>query len=292
MPPPTLDAHGVPDFQLGQGSYDFESNGFANIEFLKTVTYDNLVATNILLEWKYEQRRQAQRILPFLFLGPVTAARDSAFLQKEGITMIIAVRNTLSAQARLLGSKAAESLGIDSQSVDVAGNQELIAAFPSAIELINRHLSDVFNLQQSQSLQSNGLDSSTSTPGRVLVYCETGNERSAALVVAYLMAMYSMECVKAIQITQSQRFAISIDDPMKHLLQTYESILKAKRAVLRASYQASTMPDTENQIWSRGDPRQHSKRTLNDTYDEMGLDNEDEDRARFEERTTAAPFQD
>lgn len=290
VPPPRLNARGIPDFQLSQNPQDFEYNGFANIEFLKTVTYDNLVTTNALLDWKYERRRQAQQILPFLFLGPYMAARDSAFLQRESITMVVAVRDTLSAQAKLLGSKAAESLGILSRTVDVAGNQELIAAFPIAIELINQHLSDQFNSRHSQPLNSIGPGSSITTPGKVLVFCETGNERSAALIVAYLMAMYSMECVKAMQFTQAQRFAISIDDPMKHLLQTYESILKAKRDVMRAA-ESSTHFDTENQTGNGAKPLQHGKRTLNDTYDEMELDN-DEDSARFEDRTAIAPFED
>lgn len=290
VPPPNLNARGIPDFQLCQNPLDFESNGFANIEFLKTVAYDNLVTTNTLLDWKYERRRQAQRILPFLFLGPYMAARDSAFLQKESITMVVAVRDILSAQARLLGSKAAESLGIQSRTIDVAGNQELIAAFPAAIELINQHLSDQFNSPHCQPPKTSGSVSSTSTPGRVLVFCETGNERSAALVVAYLMAMYSMECVKAIQFTQAQRFAISFDDPTKHLLQTYESILKAKRDMVRAAA-VSAQLDTKNRTGSGTKPRQSSKRTLNDTYDEMELDN-DEDSARFEDRIAVAPFED
>ena len=288
VPHPRLNAR--PDLQLPQNPQDFESNGFANIEFLKTVTYDNLVITNAQLDWKYERRRQAQRILPFLFLGPYMAARDSAFLQKERITMVVAVRDTLSAQASLLGSKIAESLGIQLRTVDVAGNQELIAAFPAAIESINQHLSDQFSSNHGQPLKTDEAGSSTSTPGRVLVFCETGNERSAALIVAYLMAMYSMECVQAIQFTQAQRFAVSINDPMKHLLQTYESILKAKRDVMR-TVKGSTQLDTENQAGYGTKPHLNSKRTLNEIYDEMELDN-DEDSARFEDRTAVAPFED
>ena len=293
VPPPALDARGMPDLHLGHGgAIDFESNGFANVEFLKTVTHDQLVTTNSMLDWKYEQRRQAQQILPFLWLGPVTAARDADFLKSQRITMVLAVRNTLSAQARLLGSKAAAALGIQSKTIDVAGHQELIAAFPRAIETINLHLSEAYQAEQSHLVLTNG-PHIQKAPGRVLVFCETGNERSATLVVAYIMAMYSTECVKAIQIAQAQRFAVSIDDSLKHLLQTYESILKAKRDVVQAgiggSGQFSTLGQ-QNDANSR--PRQNSKRTLDDTYDEMEIDGHEGDRARFEERTASAPFQD
>jgi len=270
---------------------DFDSTGFANAEFLKSVDLDDLVKRNAMLDWKYEQRRQAQQILPFLWLGPVAAARDSSFLQKSNITMVIAVRNTLSAQARLLGSKAAEGLGIQSETVDVAGNPELIAAFPRAIEMINLHLSKAYQVDQSKSTIRNGTDASD-VPGKVLVFCETGNERSAAVAVAYIMAMYSVKCVKAIQLAQAQRFAVSIDDSMKHLLQTYESMLKAKRDVLSAGNGAwPSNPTPTRQDDANSEPHRNSKRTLDDVYDEMEVDGDEDDRIRFGERKASAPFE-
>ena len=95
VPPPLLDSYGLPDLAIPEGSVDFEANGFANAAFLKRVTHGNVVSHNNMIEWKYEQRHQAQQILPFLFLGPVASARDVAFLQRSGITMVLAVRNTL-----------------------------------------------------------------------------------------------------------------------------------------------------------------------------------------------------
>lgn len=95
VPPPLLDTDGIPDLAIPEGSVDFEANGFTNAAFLKHVTHGNVVTHNNMIEWKYEQRHQAQQILPFLFLGPVTAARDVGFLQSSGITMVLCVRNTL-----------------------------------------------------------------------------------------------------------------------------------------------------------------------------------------------------
>ena len=294
VPPPKLNDSGEPDIRFDYGpDFQFESSGFDNHEFLKTVTFGDYRISSNVLDWKYEQRHKAQQILPFLFLGPITAARDHQFLRDRGITLLLAVRNTKLAHARLLGSKAAEDLGIQYATVDTAGNQELIAAFPHGINIINAHLSSVY--------QRNMNSFHPSAPGKVLVFCETGNERSAAMVIAYLMAMCSMDVIKAIQVVQTQRFAISCDDSLKVLLQTYDHMLTAKRDVMQSAQQyANIMGPNSDAIRkfqsSLEMSKKPSKRTLEATYDdeEMGMDDGEElsDRLRFEKRMGAAPFLD
>ena len=302
VPPPALNANGVPDLHVVHNSaFDFESSGFANAEFLKTVTYGNFLDVNNMLEWKYEQRRMAQQILPFLFLGPMSAARDRDFLQREGITLVLAVRNTMSAQARLLGSKAAQELGIDTRTIDVAGNQELIAAFPRAIEVINSHLSAMYQHAQTRVCPAtfSEQDHRSAAPGKVLVFCESGNERSATLVTAYIMAMYSTDLVRAIQIVQAQRFAIAFDDSLRNLLSTYEIILKAKRDVVQADNQFRGLGGAIKACGVRGAGAEYvgkrSKRSLDDLNgDDVEMDEggESQDYGRFERRGGSAPFQD
>lgn len=302
VPPPALNSNGMPDLHVVQDpTFDFESSGFANAEFLKKVTYGNFMTANNMLEWKYEQRRMAQQILPFLYLGPMSAARDRNFLQREGITMVLAVRNTMSAQAKLLGSKAALDLGLDTRMVDVAGNQELIAAFPRAIEIINVHLSTMYQLEQARAAK--GIDPDQghrpTTPGKVLIFCETGNERSATLVTAYIMAMYSTDLIKAIQIVQAQRFAVAFDDPLRNLLSTYETMLQAKRDVIQANSRAMGAqegvgnPGLLDGVDNRAG--KSTKRTFDTAYDgDMDVDGDDVhlDSGRFERRDGSAPFQD
>ncbi|KAI4145909.1 MAG: hypothetical protein L6R39_003645 [Caloplaca ligustica] len=297
VPPPPTDRRGAPNLRIENSSnYKFESSGFSNTEFLSTVTYGDTITGNIMHEWKYENRWTAQRILPFLFLGPVTAARSRDFLQQNGITMVLAVRDMKSAHARLLGSKAAQELNIPYSTVDTAGNQELIAAFPRGIEIINAHLSAMY--QQSQNSSS---PDKASAPGKVLVFCETGNERSAAMVAAYIMAMYSMDVIKAIQIIQAQRFAVAFDDPMRLLLQNYDGILSARRDVLRSVRQESDHQPSSglsppfSAQGGMGMFRKPSKRTLDDAYDDdMDLEGDGGlgEEARREGRGGAAPFLD
>lgn len=308
VPPPQINGQGLPDVGLGNGvPLDFESNGFANSEFLRTVIYaeDNVGGVDTMLNWKYEERRLAQKILPFLYLGPLAAARDANFLRQKGITMIMAVRNTQAARANLLSSKAALGEGIKTCAIDVAGNQELIAAFPKAIEAINTHLALIYKQQETKSAvsKSQGQPPAPTASGKVLVFCESGNERSAAVVVAYVMAMFSMDVIPVIQLVQAQRFCVSFDDPLRFLLQSYESILKAKRDVVksRADWDASQLAVNWHQsshpaqsVTTEGQPERASKRTLNQAYgDDMDVDSDDQhDDGRFERRGGSAPFAD
>ena len=303
VPPPALNMNGIPDLHVVQDpTFDFESSGFQNAEFLKKVTYNNFMTTNNMLEWKYEQRRMAQQILPFLYLGPMAAARDKAYLQQEGITMVLAIRNTMSAHAKLLGTKAAQDLGLETRMIDVAGNQELIAAFPKAIEVINSHLS--FMYQREQALVAHGLsptkETPPSNPGRVLVFCETGNERSATLVAAYIMAMYSTDLITAIQIVQAQRFAVAFDDSLRNLLSTYGTILQAKRDVVQATNgnSSSMVTNADNEQRQRieidagGKGSKRGFDTVYDDDDDAMVYDDSQDYGRFEGRDGVAPFQD
>ena len=213
--------------------------------------------------------------------------------------MVLAVRNTRSAQAKVLGSKIAEELGIESKAIDVAGNQELIAAFPRAVAVINAHLSTMYQLQQAKAAPPTtpGVAHSSPVPGKVLVFCESGNERSATVVTAYIMAMYSTDLIKAVQIVQAQRFAVAFDDPLRNLLSTYEIMLKAKRDVVQAGSMAGHA-DAEALGTSKSTPGRStnsSKRTLDDAYDDdIDMDGGEEhmDHERFERRAGCAPFHD
>lgn len=176
-------------------------------------------------------RRQAQPILPFLYLGPSAAARDIDALKREGITMLLVIRSTMTAAAKLLsGEKVANQLGIEATAVDVAWNPELIAAFPQIVKIINDHLVSVYRQPSSQGLGASNTTSSTSQ-GKVLVFCESGNERSATVVAAYLMAMHDLDVVSAIQFVQSQRFCVAFDDSLKNLLYNYQQLLEAQKSV-------------------------------------------------------------
>ena len=195
--------------------------------------------------------------------------------------MLLVVRNTMTAQARLLsGDKAALLLGIESKSVDVAGNMELIHALPEATSLINEHLISMY--RQNMAHGTIRSDGTPVTPGKVLVFCETGNERSAAVVAAYCMKLYGLDLLASLQYVQSQRFCVAFDEGLKHLLQTYHDLLIAQNLVKSGSNNSPLQVSTKR---GRGQIARDD--------DEMEIDSDQQDdEARFGSRTAYVPFRD
>ncbi|KKA19569.1 putative dual specificity protein phosphatase 3 [Rasamsonia emersonii CBS 393.64] len=233
VPPVALFDHDTSQFDTSPpSSHDFEYGEFVQSGFFQSVDPEWFAHKAQPADWTYEMRRHAQQVLPFLYLGPYACVKDRAFLEREGITLLLAVRSKQSAMARLVsGEKAAAELGIEADSIDVLNNQELIAEYPRAIRRINDHIS---------SFPTQGITTTTTTtspsssPRKVLVFCESGNERSASVVIAYLMVMLNLSLHDALWRVQHRRFCVCIEEPMRHLLHSFESILTAKRDVTKA----------------------------------------------------------
>jgi len=124
--------------------------------------------------------------------------------------MLLVVRDTISAAQGLYNGKKAEAAGIKSEFINVTDNQDLIRTFPTAIEKINQHLIEEFRKQGGLDKIRHHVPGKPSTWGKVLVFCESGNERSPAVVAAYLMAAYQIDLIKAIQYVQQHRFCVCI----------------------------------------------------------------------------------
>lgn len=293
-------------------SYDSVNTGLLTAEDIDIITgkrTQQASSAAMNQQWRYEDRRKAQLILDFLYLGPLSVIRDRAWLQKEGITMLLAARDATMAQARMMSlDTAAAELGIEAAYVDVASRQELIRSFPAAVAKINAHLLRVYQSQAQQVVISSGgegeqqqqvtaINTSTFRRGKVLVFCETGNERSAAVVAAYVMSMYDRDAVSAIQFIGAQRFCTNFDEDTKYLLRSYGDILEAKRMTAKAVQQAlpqypslqhENMP-THTAAAAAFNPVS-KKRGIEDTMDEDESGEFDMDMGRYEDRTPFQPF--
>ncbi|KAK5121678.1 hypothetical protein LTR85_004850 [Meristemomyces frigidus] len=278
VPPPALNSDALPEITI---------NALRSANFLNQVNYNNIVTQNAMLEWTYERRREAQMILPYLYLGPMTAAKDERFLRGgkghiaggggTGITMLLGVRQKYTFESKLMNGalRKAEELGIESHTVDLASNQDLIHNFPSTTALINDHLARVHK--------------ATGQLGKVLVFCESGNERSAGVVAAYLMETHvDVDFIKAMQLVQAQRFCANFDDALKRLLQGYWDILCAKREVAAVEGLASGFNYVAN---GYGSSSTKTKRSLQRDDDEEMDGATEDDLERFGGRTFA-PFMD
>ena len=194
------------------------------------------------MTWQYESRREAQSILDFLYLGPSSVARDRDWLANRGITMVLVARDTTYSQIRVMSvEKNCAALGIAAEYIDTTGRMGLVAAFPDAVRKINDHMLEIYRSQAVEApVPGAGKvghmtidDAEGFRRGRVLVCCETGNDRSAAIVAAYIMSVFGTDLVKTLQFIAMQRFCAAYDDDTKRLLQAYQDIVLAKRDVNR-----------------------------------------------------------
>lgn len=272
VPPPSLNGNALPDITL---------NALQNATVLNDVNYKNIVTQNALLEWTYELRREAQLVLPYLFIGPMTAAKDEAFLKKNEITCILGISQKGAFEVKLMAGalRKAQNMGIETHTIDLGTNQDLIQAFPQTTGLIYTHIAS-----QHQA---------TGQLGKVLVFCECGNERSAGVVAAYLMEAHEdLDYIRAMQLVQAQRFCVNFDDGMKRLLQGYWDILCAKRQVATGQGQTNGGGGFTNGDGMVQDSQPTSnKRGLERDDDDMMEGADEDDMARFGGRSFA-PFAD
>lgn len=179
--------------------------------------------------WEYEMRRTAQMILPFLYIGPSMSLKNHEFLKSKGITLVLAIRERHAPlQKRTVnGDKAAAQLGIFSDYVEVDGDQELISAFPLIIRKINDHMCRCMFHKKPEPIED-------APSRRVLVFCETGNEKAAGVAAAYLMAMVNFDASRAIANIQGRRLCSLFSESMRRTLKSFDDILTANRAVTKS----------------------------------------------------------
>ncbi|RFU77076.1 fmi2 [Trichoderma arundinaceum] len=251
-----------------------------------------------LSRWRYEERREAQRILDFLYLGPTSVIRDHGFLRREAISMIVVARDAR-APIRLASiDTASTTLGISVVYVDIQPDVP-VKAFYKIVHHVNNHLLDMHRAQAgggensfNPSQQLLGQTLNNAGHGRVLVVCDSGNDLSPVLVAAYIMSMFGQSAKAAIQYVNVQRFCACFDEESKRTLITWEGIIKASASVAThsQSYAAFQMQDTHVV------DRANTKRGLADFIDTSEEDDQIwahesvGDRERFNGREAFAPF--
>lgn len=257
-----------------------------NVDFLDGVETAASLPT-LPSAWNYATRREAQEVVSFLHLGPLSAAKDKEYLHRTGITMMLGVQPIGMYGAKLTAAafKAADELGIEHGFVEANGYKELIRMLPRATELINIHLAAMHQRVQ--------FAATPSREGKVLVFCESGNDKSASIVAAYLMETFEgIDAVKAIQMICRARFCCAFTDELKQVLSTYYDLVVAKRVVRLDSFlhPTSAAGAIVNGWPSNGSESSKRRYTRDVDDDDMDIDgNEADDVERFRGRSVT-PF--
>lgn len=247
VPPPTLTTE-VPELHV-RGVDPAEEN---DTNFLRDMDLESIIVKNALLDWTYERRRQAQMILPWLYLGPLTAAKDRAWLKSAGITMVFAIR---SRHNSMMGAmQAAKDVCPQVESVEAATYFTLIGQLSHIAKMINQHVTRIRRMTEA---------SGNVQLGKVLVFCESGNEKSAAVVAAYLMEILEdFDYIKAMQVCQAQRFCVNFDDNIKSILQNHWDILVARRSVAKSRSQLLNSAALSDNLQQVAQPHQQHQQQL------------------------------
>lgn len=190
--------------------------------------------------------------------------------------MLLLIRDSKSATANFLsGDKVAKQLGIEARHVDVTDIQHLTHRLRDAVITINQHLVSQYQNRHTSNLEE-------TVWGKVLIFCESGNERSATVAAAYLMAMFDLDLIGAIQYIQAQRFCVAFDDGLKNLLLSFQQMVEAEKMTSRARRQMRSEA-----------PMAPVKRSRDDMDDDMEMElDQADDEARFDGRRVFAPFRD
>lgn len=162
---------------------------------------------SILSHWRYEARREAQLLFDTLWLGPLGVSKDEGFLVKNNIRVLISLMDPRAQPHKFMDHSEIRFHHFDPGD-HITTSLALVKQFDTINQLLDQYL-------------VHGVG--------VLLFCETGNDKSATVASAYTMHRFDYDYVKGIQAVQSKRFSISLDDASKYVLLTYDELRKAKK---------------------------------------------------------------
>jgi serine/threonine/tyrosine-interacting protein len=190
---------------------------------------ETIQAYNMSVFWEYKMRHDVQKVAPWLYIGPRTVLKEKrAFLLEQGITKVILVLETLlSRMMETYARDASQALGgIDVTCIIADTSVQLMHQFPDLLASINHHL-----VKTHQDQVTAGVDGASIKRGKVLVACQTGNDRANVVAAAYLMATYGCEMTEAVQFVGMCRFCCDFNEEAKRALLTFGDLIKARSAL-------------------------------------------------------------
>lgn len=154
-------------------------------------------------------------VLPGLWLGPMGVLRKPEFFDTNNVRLLVAV--TSPDRADSLFKRA----GFDPAKFETHCLDPGPINSPLAGHQIVSQMKWLMGLVEQATQHGVG----------TLLFCETGNDRSATAVCAVVMNSMGWDTVRSIQYVQSKRFSVALDESLKYNLQTYEDICSANTCV-------------------------------------------------------------
>ncbi|KAL7412281.1 protein-tyrosine phosphatase-like protein [Mrakia frigida] len=170
-------------------------------------------------DWKYEMRREAQLILPNLYLGPFQTSKQFDVLKSFGVTHIVCIRDKQ--EAFLVKPRFPEHFVYLTLDISDHEDQNLIRIFPQT---------------------RNFIDDAIAHGGTVFVHCNGGISLGPSVVVGYVMAKRQTTYEEALKWVQSRRYCISPNQGFMYQLKEYEPIYRATLSAEAAALAASSNP--------------------------------------------------
>lgn len=149
------------------------------------------------VEWVYEMRRVMQEILPRLFLGPYASGKKKDELKAKNITHIMIVRSAIE---RIIAAKFPDEFQYHIVEIPDVPTVSLLPYLTGCKEFI---------------------DAGRRTGG-VLIHCDSGISRSAAVTIAYVMGELKMSYDQAFQYVSDRRCCVHPNLGFMHQLSEYE----------------------------------------------------------------------
>lgn len=150
-------------------------------------------------------RREAQEIIPGLYLGPLQSSLNLGRMNDLGITHVLCIRDKK--EASMIFPRFPTEFRYMTLDISDTMDQNIISIFPQCRDFIQ------------EALNSGGV---------VLAHCNGGIALSPAIVIGYLMWRFSWNFDDALGYVQSKRYCVS---PMSFQIQLkeYEPIYLAQK---------------------------------------------------------------
>ncbi|WWC89341.1 uncharacterized protein L201_004262 [Kwoniella dendrophila CBS 6074] len=180
-------------------------------------------------EWRYEMRREAQQIIPGLYLGPFQSSTNLTRMKTMGITHVLCIRDRK--ESSLIYPRFPTEFRYMTLDISDNTDQNLIMIFPKCRDFIEEALS---------------------MGGIVLAHCNGGIALSPAIVVGYLMWKYSWTADHALAFVQSKRYCVSTMS-FQNQFKEYEPIQMAQKMVQQAGFNARVGNGHKRQVSDEDD---------------------------------------